>query len=691
MRKIWATVVFGLLGPSSCFKPALPREDAVDTTADSQDDGADGSGDVEAPSPCVSDLECRQLDDVCMRGVCAPSGFCESRAVSEKACDDGEPCTRDDICSEGRCKGEAFTCDDGLSCTVDVCDGRGGCSFPVSVGSCLIDGSCHDLGTLHPTLACKACEGGRSWSPVDGGPCDDEDTCTLETTCDAGTCAGGRLPDDVPGDFMRVFARAEQPIHELELVGLVPRTVGGVYATLRLRGTVILDGELRFGSPDTAHLIVALDDNGKADGAWAITGGSQPTVLGDDLAGRLVWSSACLPCSITQLGSETSITPETDSDHPAVLVKASTDGALAANPLSHAPQAKDALDQLYLRVMVVGEDVIVRGEPGHSITLSSGDAAASAWLVQLSNTLSPQTINGVYFAPQTPTFWPEFDIDAGPLKVMPDGRIIFPVVAAPGNLSTQHPGESTEVSSNSLLLAVQKPDVGMILMPVLAQLDNPLGFGLLAYADSSLDGDRLTVAGRFAGREVVFGGSQGPRTYQSSQHWGLEGSGNFGAGSEGFIVRIESGVTTWLRTLRPLGHPEAWGIAGSATYAVSRSQSGWLIGARLGGFGAWAGLGAPLAVSGPSSTAPDHAVFAELSEQGELLWVSSSEAVPGLDQAGGVVVSSGERAYLAGRLLPGTSGVGPTRIVDPDLEVPTPRVYIQRFNSAGGLTCGAGP
>jgi hypothetical protein len=490
---------------------------------------------------------------------------------------------------------------------------------------------------------------------------------------------------------LKVFARVAQPIHELELVGLVPREAGGVYATLRVRGTLILGDDLEFASPDAAHVIVALDALGGVRGAWAITGGEAPTILGDDLTGQLMWSSSCLPCTVTDLVGEARIQPPTEVERPAILVHAQAGGRLVATPVSHPPLAKDALDQTYMRVAVMGaEEVVVRGAGTYSVTLSSPDAAASAWLVRLSNTLTPQVLGGVYFTPTNATLFPEFDVDAGPVRVMGDGRVLFPFFVAPGRLSSSTSGSTVEIGSNSLIVAIHRPNFGVSLTPVISQLANPLGFGPFGYVDAIIEGDELLVAGEFAGREVVFGAPPEPRAYQSSQHWGLEGSGSFGAGQEAFIVRLVGGSTSWLRTLRPLGHPEPWGLPGSASYGFQKSPSGWLLAAHIRGFGAWAGLGPQVVIAPPSSNGSEHAVLAEFSDQGELLWSSSSDASSG-DKSLTVLAQSGVEVFLAGRLQPGTNGVGPSRIVDPQLEVPTPRLYIQRVNSAGGLSCGAGP
>ncbi|MCK5799080.1 MAG: hypothetical protein KAI47_17930, partial [Deltaproteobacteria bacterium] len=44
-------------------------------------------------------------------------------------CDDHDPCTKNDTCSGGQCRGVAYTCHDGDQCTTDNCQGDGTCNF----------------------------------------------------------------------------------------------------------------------------------------------------------------------------------------------------------------------------------------------------------------------------------------------------------------------------------------------------------------------------------------------------------------------------------------------------------------------------------------------------------------------------------------------------------------------------------
>jgi len=115
-------------------------------------------------------------NDNCRIGICSAMGECTQAIAEGDACDDGDPCTMDDICGpSGLCGGQlqtGLTCEDGNPCTVDsICDATGKCSggAPVvgemsceqsdpctSENICLEDGSCSDGEPL--TLSNSTCE-----------------------------------------------------------------------------------------------------------------------------------------------------------------------------------------------------------------------------------------------------------------------------------------------------------------------------------------------------------------------------------------------------------------------------------------------------------------------------------------------------------------------------------------------------
>jgi hypothetical protein len=122
--------------------------------------------------------------DICTDDVCDPVAGCD-HVPNQAACDDGNPCTRGELCADLTCGGgELVTCPAPDQCHVGVCDPETGACVPRAVG--------------------------------DGVPCDDGNACTLRDGCDAGTCVG-REPR-VCGDDDECTADACQPasgcVHE---------------------------------------------------------------------------------------------------------------------------------------------------------------------------------------------------------------------------------------------------------------------------------------------------------------------------------------------------------------------------------------------------------------------------------------------------------------------------------------------
>ena len=112
-----------------------------------------------APPKCPAD--CPKPASVCLYAVCDPGLGCVFAAVTDAVlCDDGKPCTQGSVCAAGVCQsGAATTCNDANACTADSCDPN--------------TGACANV-------------------PTPGAPvCDDNDPCTVDTTCAAGQCAGG--------------------------------------------------------------------------------------------------------------------------------------------------------------------------------------------------------------------------------------------------------------------------------------------------------------------------------------------------------------------------------------------------------------------------------------------------------------------------------------------------------------------
>ncbi len=166
---------------------------------------------------CVEAGTCIQLGQGCGLTACERwqciDGHCVPGVVPGRDCDDGNPCTKDDVCSaSGHCQGAPRTCDDGNPCTVDGCeDGLGCVSVPRPGGGPCDDGdACTQGDTCDDDGLCVGapvtCDDGDpctkdACDPAEGCtftaaklPCDDGDPCTHLDFCLSGTCRG--LPVD---------------------------------------------------------------------------------------------------------------------------------------------------------------------------------------------------------------------------------------------------------------------------------------------------------------------------------------------------------------------------------------------------------------------------------------------------------------------------------------------------------------
>ena len=109
--------------------------------------------------------------------VCAPPGPCQEAGV----CD---PTTG--ACAYAN-KADDTACDTGNRCTQDSCL-AGACveGADIVTPTCTASGQCRDAGTCVP--ATGLCSDPAT---ADGTPCDDGDACTVDDTCQAGSCVPG--------------------------------------------------------------------------------------------------------------------------------------------------------------------------------------------------------------------------------------------------------------------------------------------------------------------------------------------------------------------------------------------------------------------------------------------------------------------------------------------------------------------
>jgi len=141
--------------------------------------------------------------NVCTTDSCETVAGCVHTATPGTVCDDGDDCTHSDSCGgidNTQCGGTAYTCfPDPLICTDEVCDGSGGCLYPIDADMCVIEGVCVGRDVVNPADPCQVCKPDLDpevWSPgSDGGPCEDGDACTVGDQCLSGACQGGGAKD----------------------------------------------------------------------------------------------------------------------------------------------------------------------------------------------------------------------------------------------------------------------------------------------------------------------------------------------------------------------------------------------------------------------------------------------------------------------------------------------------------------
>lgn len=173
---------------------------------------------------CKVDSECSSKDD---GNVCNGTFFCDKTKVpfqcaplassvppEGSTCDDGDPCTKAEVCKSGLCVGTNIgpsACDDGNSCTADQClSATGKCAnLPLSVGICddgdlctdksgCAQGACTALtqklcddGDPCTTDSCKAAIGCLASAMELGAPCGPKKTCVGDKSSPVCSCATG--------------------------------------------------------------------------------------------------------------------------------------------------------------------------------------------------------------------------------------------------------------------------------------------------------------------------------------------------------------------------------------------------------------------------------------------------------------------------------------------------------------------
>lgn len=180
----------GYDGDVGCGGTTYTCNDGIECTKDS----CDGTGDCDVTALegiCVIDGVCLfegAKDGPCL--VCDPdSNQWEWTFSTGTTCNDGDPCTYNDICKSPEvgpdgCAGTTYLCDDSLECTLDVCKGDGSCAYTMIDGWCRIGGACIQEGTANgECFECKPLVNVTNWTYVSGRSCDDGDLCTVDDQC----------------------------------------------------------------------------------------------------------------------------------------------------------------------------------------------------------------------------------------------------------------------------------------------------------------------------------------------------------------------------------------------------------------------------------------------------------------------------------------------------------------------------
>ncbi|MBM4343315.1 MAG: putative metal-binding motif-containing protein [Deltaproteobacteria bacterium] len=158
-------------GKGACDAPEPATE-----TCNGKDDDCDGQTDEAA---CNDGNGC--TEDACNLG----QGGCVFATVT-KPCDDGDVCTYEDLCKDGKCGGIGVSCDDGDPCSFDACSATGCTHKPTPAGPCDDNNACTS-GDL-----CGAGSGGKlqctGVALADGATCSDGTVCTIAAACSGGKC-----------------------------------------------------------------------------------------------------------------------------------------------------------------------------------------------------------------------------------------------------------------------------------------------------------------------------------------------------------------------------------------------------------------------------------------------------------------------------------------------------------------------
>ena len=137
-----------------------------------------------APVVCNDNQVCTNDSCTVADGTC---GFVNNT----KACNDGKPCTTNDLCGAGSCAGTAKSCADSDACTADSCNATTGTCANTPIVGC--GGNCSAPSDCNDSNPCtdNQCAGGKCAFANNTLACDDGNGCTVGDVCESGVCAPG--------------------------------------------------------------------------------------------------------------------------------------------------------------------------------------------------------------------------------------------------------------------------------------------------------------------------------------------------------------------------------------------------------------------------------------------------------------------------------------------------------------------
>jgi hypothetical protein len=161
----------------TCVGTAVECDDGVGCTEDRCDPGV-GCVHVPSSGSCPA--------GPCVAGICDPVDGCISLPLTGQSCDDGDGCTVDDRCAEGRCAGQPRVCaDDGFPCTAERC--LAGACTSVPVDARCESGEC-EVGSCRPADEGADARGCVEVAVGEGEACTDDALSCTDDVCTAGVC-----------------------------------------------------------------------------------------------------------------------------------------------------------------------------------------------------------------------------------------------------------------------------------------------------------------------------------------------------------------------------------------------------------------------------------------------------------------------------------------------------------------------